>query len=157
MVCGESQRSSSRWVEVKRVSGECVPILFQDLFLFVYLYECGSSPHVCVCTCISASVFVLFWAKYYKTQTPVSVLLIRMLFAFAFCGQSETDATWVGWENWGGVENRGGGKSEMGKWVCVRATCMKNILELGLSAAKGGKVNAKSKISRNFGRGFRGC
>lgn len=29
----------------------------------------------------------LFWGKYYKTQTPVSVLLIRMLFAFAFCRQ----------------------------------------------------------------------
>jgi len=50
-----------------------------------------------------------------------------------------------------------------GKWVgaengvCVRATCMKNILELGLSPAKGGKVNAKSKISRNLRRGLRGC
>lgn len=38
--------------------------------------------HVCVCARLE-----LFWGKYYKTQTPVSVLLIRMLFAFAFCRQ----------------------------------------------------------------------
>lgn len=80
--------------------------------------------------CVCVRVSELFWGKYYKTQTPVSVLLIRMLFAFAFCRQRDKP---------GASLSKGaavGGRREGYLWVvagvaalCVRATHMKNILE----------------------------
>lgn len=63
----------------------------------------------------------LFWGKYYKTQTPVSVLLIRMLFAFAFCRQRpKTVASTAGRERGEGS----GGKVGVTLLLCA---CVRHI------------------------------
>lgn len=62
----------------------------------------------------------LFWGKYYKTQTPVSVLLIRMLFAFAFCRQRpKTVASTAG-----RGDERKGGKVGVTLLLCA---CVRHI------------------------------
>lgn len=61
----------------------------------------------------------LFWGKYYKTQTPVSVLLIRMLFAFAFCRQRPKTVA-----STAGGDERKGGKVGVTLLLCA---CVRHI------------------------------